>query len=83
MTWQRRIAELLLAGGTLTAATGCFQCNGAPDPCCNPSNPCCSNSSSAACIDWKDCTADGGLPSSEGNAPVCILPDAGPADGGS
>jgi|GEM_PF-4707118 len=40
MTWKNRLAQLVLAGGSLTL-TGCltgFACNANPDPCCPAPN---------------------------------------------
>jgi hypothetical protein len=82
LDWQKRLAELLIAGGSLMVA-GCshgpsFACNANPDPCCSEPN-------SQACQVWNGCLdagghwdyeiVDGGLAVRE-----CLLPDAGTGD---
>jgi len=77
MNWRRRIAEIVIAGGTLTPATGCWHfCNASPDPCC-------SDSSSAECAAYNasshNCISDGGRFYGLGG---CEFPDAGAPDAG-
>jgi hypothetical protein len=51
MTWQRRLAEMVLAGGTIAAAGACStsSSNQGPNFCCNANgDPCC---------EYKNCAA--------------------------
>ena len=73
MNWRRRIAEIVLAGGTLSASVGCWHfCNANPDPCC-------SDSSSLQCAAFDECAAEGGFWDVQDG---CVFPDAGVPDAG-
>jgi hypothetical protein len=93
MTWQRRILELVCAGGTYTALAGCpggfpVPCGNAnPDPCICGRNP----PDSPECRAETACQDEGGtwypygertvLDAGSGVTGQCVFPgDPGPVD---
>lgn len=82
MSWQRRLVELLCAGGAL-ASTGGYCANGNPDPCASGRDPPDSAQCRAetACTDrggiWTLNQAPGGVDAGSGVEGHCILPNVG------
>ena len=82
MNWQRRIFELVCAGGSLVMLSGGYCANGASDPCAGVDTPQCT--AEEACRQeggtWELETArvlDAG--SGSGLMGHCAIPCAGPA----
>jgi hypothetical protein len=72
MGWRQRLAELVLAGGTMVASAcssdgGVAPCNANPDPCCLMPN-------SATCKALAACIGDGGFATVNGPGVTCTFP---------
>jgi hypothetical protein len=84
VSWRRRLAELLAAGGALAGCSGTPCGNANPDPCICGRMP----ESTAQCTAENSCRGDGGVwnvfsdASSDAGTVrgVCYIPDAGPHD---
>lgn len=83
MSWQRRLLDLVAAGGTLASLSGCQlivpqSCgNGNPDPCVCDRAP----ASSPQCVAEKACTDHGGEWDLSGVPLPPVIDAAGPGSG--
>jgi hypothetical protein len=86
MTWERRLRDMILAGGvtTLTAAAcGSSSGSSSPGPCCNINpDPCCLHDycgapMTPACAAERACAIDGGTAQPNGSGGFVCSPHGG------